>query len=227
MGGRVRANVYFDGFNFYYSCFRNRNRPQWRAYKWLDLHAFITKVFPAYSIGRIRYFTAPVRPDPDDPDQAVRQQIYFRALQTLPGVTLHMGRFALRAKYRRLADPRSFEPPFTPLYASPMQSVGIIQEEEKGSDVNLASYLLLDAFRDEYDIAIVVSNDSDLAEPIRLVRSELGRRIALLNPRKNTAAGLQGLADIQRVVRFGPIKSSQFAEVLRDDSGEFRRPDGW
>jgi hypothetical protein len=53
--------------------------------------------------------------------------------------------------------------------------VSIIEEEEKGSDVNLASYLLVDGFAGEYDIAIVVSNDSDLAEPIRLVRSILGR----------------------------------------------------
>ena len=41
--------------------------------------------------------------------------------------------------------------------------------EEKGSDVNLATYLVADGFRDLYDTAVVVSNDSDLAEPLKLV----------------------------------------------------------
>jgi uncharacterized LabA/DUF88 family protein len=62
--------------------------------------------------------------------------------------------------------------------------MSIIEREEKGSDVNLASYLLLDAFNREYDLAVVVSNDSDLAEPIRLVRSEFGLRVRIVNPRK-------------------------------------------
>lgn len=225
--GRLRANVYFDGFNFYYGCFKNRNRPQWRPYKWLDLSAFIAKVFPAYEIQRIRYFTALVHPDPDDPDQPIRQQIYLRALRTIPNLTVHEGRFAIRPKVRRLADHVSFEPPYTPVYADPIATVGVIEEEEKGSDVNLASYLLVDGFDDEYDVAIVVSNDSDLAEPIRLARERLGRQVVLLNPRRNTAIDLQGVADFYRVVRFGPIKSSQFPDTLWDEGGAFGKPVTW
>jgi len=224
---RLRANVYVDGFNFYYGCFKNRNRPQWRPYKWLDLDAFIRKVFPAYEISRIRYFTAPVHPSPDDPNKPVRQQTYLRALRTLPLLTVHLGRFAIRARRRRLADPRSFDPPYTPIYTDPIKTVGVIQEEEKGSDVNLASYLLIDGFNDEYDVAIVVSNDSDLAEPIRLTREKLGRQVILLNPRRNTAIDLQGVADYQRVVRLGPIKSSQFLDRLEDANGTFSKPGTW
>jgi hypothetical protein len=46
--------------------------------------------------------------------------------------------------------------------------------EEKGSDVNLASYLLIDGFRARYDIAVVISNDSDLKTPVEFVRGDLG-----------------------------------------------------
>ena len=58
----------------------------------------------------------------------------------------------------------------------------MIKTEEKGSDVNLATYLLVDAFRGDAEAFAVVSNDSDLTEPIRIVRHELGKVVGLLNP---------------------------------------------
>ena len=71
----------------------------------------------------------------------------------------------------------------------------MVEREEKGSDVNLATYLMLDGCRNAYDVAIVVTNDSDLAEPIRLVRSEFGLRGVIVNPRKDVAWDLQGIAE--------------------------------
>jgi len=59
--------------------------------------------------------------------------------------------------------------------------VQVLNSEEKGSDVNLASYLLLDAFENDYEAAIIVSNDSDLAEPISLVRKKLRKKV-LVSP---------------------------------------------
>lgn len=222
----LRANVYFDGFNFYHGCFRFRS--QWKYCKWLNLEAFIQKVFPHYAVNRIRYFTALVNPSLDDPDQRVRQLTYLRALETIPCMTVHRSRFATNAKLRYAADPRSFEPPIRrPVPMLPLTVVGVIEEEEKGSDVNLASYLLVDAFENEYDVAIVVSNDSDLAEPIRLVKSRLSKRVVLLNPRKQTALDLQGIADDYRLVRFGPLQASQFPDVLLDASGTIQIPDSW
>ncbi len=45
--------------------------------------------------------------------------------------------------------------------------VDIIKTEKKGSDVNLAVHLLNDSLLDKYDCAVIVSNDSDLAESLR------------------------------------------------------------
>lgn len=44
--------------------------------------------------------------------------------------------------------------------------------EEKGSDVNLAVHLLNDAWKDLFDVGVVVSNDTDLVTPIRMVTVE-------------------------------------------------------
>ncbi len=66
-------------------------------------------------------------------------------------------------------------------------TVEVIKTDEKGSDVNLASHLLLDAFKGECGTAVVVSNDSDLRVPIRIAELELGVRVGFINPsRRNT-----------------------------------------
>jgi hypothetical protein len=105
--------------------------------------------------------------------------------------------------------------------------VEVIEREEKGSGVNLASYLLVDGFAGEYDGAIVVSIDSDLAEPIRLARSRLGVKVGLLNPRRHTAFDLLGIADYYQRVRRGPFSASQFPPTLSDANGTITKPAGW
>ena len=72
-----------------------------------------------------------------------------------------------------------------PLVAPPPggpRTVEVIKTEEKGSDVNLATHLLADAFRHDCEAAVVITNDSDLAEPIRVVRHELGLPVGVVNP---------------------------------------------
>jgi uncharacterized LabA/DUF88 family protein len=44
----------------------------------------------------------------------------------------------------------------------PPPFIKIYKTEEKGSDVNLGAHLLLDAFQDQYDAAIVITGDSDV-----------------------------------------------------------------
>lgn len=203
----LKANIYIDGFNLYHACFDDHaGRGHWRQYRWLDLSALSAKMFPNYQVNRIRYFTALVDPRPNNPDNRARQLVYIRALETIPHLAVHRGRFATNAKARPLADPAAATP--TPLV--PLQMAYIIEQEEKGSDVNLASYLLLGDFKQEYDVAIVVTNDSDLAEPIRLVKSELGKQVGIVNPRKAVAFDLKGIADFYRRIREGVLHTSQF-----------------
>lgn len=222
-----KANVYIDGFNLYHGCFDDRRnqagRVHWRAHRWLDLGAWCAKLFSRFSINRIRYFTALVDPLPSNPDNRARQLIYIRALETIPHLTVHQGRFATNAKDRPLADLRAA----TPTARLPLQMVRIIEREEKGSDVNLASYLLLDGFKRDSDVAVVVTNDSDLAEPIRLVRNELGLRVGIVNPRRSVAFDLQGIADFYKSIREGALRDSQFPATLIDANGTITKPTTW
>src|SRR6266446_9796340 len=96
----LKTNVYIDGFNLYYGCVRKT------THHWLDLSALCTTLLPQNQINRIRYFTAFVTPRPSDPQQRVRQEIYLRALRTIPNLTIHTGHF-LASKVRMMrADGR-------------------------------------------------------------------------------------------------------------------------
>jgi uncharacterized LabA/DUF88 family protein len=219
-----RANVYIDGFNLYHACFDDLSgRAHWRRYRWLDLGTLCSRMFPDYDINRIRYFTALVDPRPGNPDNRTRQLEYLRALRTIPHLTVHLGRFATNAKHRPLADPNAKSP--TPI--APLQTAYVVEMEEKGSDVNLASYMLVDGFKGEYDVAIVVTNDSDLAEPIRLVRSDIGLKVVLVNPRRTVSLHLRGLANSYTTIREWVIRESQFPPTFNDAHGTISKPSRW
>lgn len=127
----MRTNVYVAAFNLYYRCI------QGTAFKWLDLGKLCRLLLPHYSIHRIRYFTAIVDARPGDPQQQQRQQTYLRALGTIPNLTIHLGSFLTNVRRLPLANP----PPRGP------RTVEVLRTEEKGSDVNLATYLLIDGSR--------------------------------------------------------------------------------
>jgi hypothetical protein len=82
--------------------------------------------------------------------------------------------------------------------------VYVVKTGEKGSDVNLATYLLADAFQQDCEVAIVVSNDSDLVEPIKIARRKTGIDVGVLNPerkKKRRATSLYQVASFQRIIQ--------------------------
>ena len=88
---RVATNVYVDAFNLYYGCLKGT------PYRWLDLGALCRRLLPKDGINRIRYFTATVSARPDNPDAPQRQQVYLRALETIPGLSIHYGHYLSHA----------------------------------------------------------------------------------------------------------------------------------
>lgn len=105
------------------------------------------------------------------------------------------------------------------------------ETEEKGSDVNLAAYLLKDAFDGDYEQALVVSNDSDLVLPIKMVRDELHLPVGVVNPntdpRAPMPANLRQAATFTRQLHKGALRASLFPESLKDAKGVIRKPAGW
>ena len=108
-------------------------------HKWVNLAELCVQVLPGLNIHRIRYFTALVKPLPSDPHtKAVRQEIYIRALETLSNLTVHYGHY--------LQSTVSMPLPLHVLAA--LASFRTCSRwKNKGSDVNIATYMLIDAFR--------------------------------------------------------------------------------
>lgn len=214
-----RTIVYVDGFNLYYGALKNT------PHKWLNLEAFFPRLFPKNDIQAIRYFTARVKPNPGNPDGHLSQQLYLRALATLPSVQIVEGYYLQKTSRLPLANPP----------ATGNRFAEVIISEEKGSDVNIAAHLLLDAFRDRFDVAIIVSGDSDLATPITMVRQEFSKPVGVLQPyfpmpgrSPRRASKLQQVASFFRSeVRAGPLRDSQFPDAMHDTSGPFFKPRTW
>lgn len=103
--------------------------------------------------------------------------------------------------------------------------------EEKGSDVNIAAHLLADGFRGDYEQAVVISNDSDLVEPIRIVRSELNLPVGVLSPHGPSGKPsyhLRRMASWYRPVDRSLLGACQFQPELSDAQGRtIRKPVGW
>jgi uncharacterized LabA/DUF88 family protein len=222
--GGKRTIVYVDGFNLYFRMLAQRP-----GLKWLNIKLLAERSLrPENKIIRVNYYTARVsaRVDPHAP---ARQQIYFNALDTVPEVTMHMGSFLAAKKFAGLVHPPSFRPHLaTPLPRPWPAVVRVHKTEEKGSDVNLASHLLLDAFRGRYDVAAVLSNDTDLVEPIRIATQELGKVVGLLSPVPNPAPQLQAVASFVRRLNPADLAASQFANpLLLPDGTTLTKPASW
>jgi uncharacterized LabA/DUF88 family protein len=65
--------------------------------------------------------------------------------------------------------------------------VSYLHNEEKGSDVNVATRLMLDVLQGDVEAAVVVSNDSDLKLPVREARKRVP--VGVINPSPSQMAG--------------------------------------
>ena len=207
------TNLYIDGFNLYYRALKDT------PFKWLDLRKVAEALFPQDDIHRVCYFTARLDARPVNPNQPRRQLIYLRALATLPGLDTYYGVFRSGVKRRPLVEPM----PGLPTH------VLVRDSEEKGSDVNLATRLLVDGFNGEYEQAVVVSNDADFAGAMRYVRDDLGFRVTLVNPdpRNSSPRELADAATYVKRLWKSHLRRSQLPDMLSDEVGVISKPAGW
>jgi len=207
------TNVYIDGFNLYYRALKDT------PFRWLDLRQLAEALFTQDSINKVCYFTARLDVRPGNPGQAQRQLIYLRALATLPGLDVYYGVFRSGVKRRPLAEPVTGLP----------SHVLVRDSEEKGSDVNLATRLLVDGFNGEYEQAVVVSNDADFSGAMRYVRDDLGLRVTLVNPdpRNPSPKQLAGAATYVKRLWKSHLRRSLLPNTLRDEVGVITKPVDW
>lgn len=147
--------------------------------------------------------------------------LYLRAVRTNSKISLYLGEFGtdVRAMPLHLWQYDDAAHPIT---------VRVRKTEEKGSDVALATHLVVDAMRGVADAYFVVSNDSDLAEPRRFVVQDLQVIASLILPSQNPSrALLVTRPQIIRKLRAGVLGEVQLPNLLRDSVGDIREPEEW
>ena len=164
--------VYVDGYNLYYGLLKGTKA------KWLDLVAFSRALLrPDHDIVKVRYFTAPVKTYPYDAPAIERQNTYLQALGSLPEVEISLGFY-------------SKNPTLLPAYEDRCKIcdvpnnglVRVVKLEEKRSDVNIATSMLMDAFNQRAESFVLVSGDTDFIGPVTIVRKDFKKNVIVLNP---------------------------------------------
>jgi uncharacterized LabA/DUF88 family protein len=194
------------------------------------------------SIHRLIYCTARIDAR-TNPSGQTDQDTYLKALRTSGCVDhIEYGKYVARTKAAPLATKDARGRPVVvtsnwPIMVQDSSSrpvpdaqfmVSVLNTEEKGSDVNVASHLLIDALTKAVDAAVVVSNDSDLKFPIQETRKLIP--IGVINPTKRQLAGdLRGFATDGGGGHWwyqldaADFTSSQFPLQV----GKYTRPAGW
>jgi 6-hydroxy-3-succinoylpyridine 3-monooxygenase len=208
---KPRTIFYIDGLNVYYGAVR-----QTPALKWLNLARYCKLLRPNDDIMLIRYFssliTGPTR---------VNQEVYLKALATTPIVEVILGRFKMKNVKCSVAT---------------CTAAGIkwfLMPEEKRTDVNLAVFMLDDAYRDLCDQFIVFSGDSDLVPAVNMVRLRFPHKKIIVyvpsqNPVRGAAVELRTSAHVNRTLPAQLLSKSQFPNTIPDGSGGIlTRPATW
>lgn len=194
-----RVISFIDGFNVYHAIDRLR-RPE---FKWLNLIS-LSQVFlksNSENLREVLYFSAQARHRSELTQQ--RQKIYLKALGVL-GVRPVLGQF--KRKNRKC----------------PSCHHKWIGHEEKETDVNLALFLLDLAYQDEFDRAIVISNDSDLAPAIQMTLKRFpNKRITTIAPPQSIHSNeLIKVSSDKSKIRIEHLERCLLPKVLSDSSGE-------
>lgn len=202
---RERVITYIDGYNLYFGL-RDSGLATSR---WLDLVGLSRSLLKSNQQLEItRYFTTRVR---NNPDAASRQSIYIDALESLGSIDIAYGHFlSKRLKCYNCQHTWS-------------------THEEKKTDVNIAVRLLEDAYDDRYDLAIVISGDSDLAPPVAAVQRRFAnKRVLVAFPPKRHSQDLRMHASAAFTISKTKIRSSRLPNPVTTTSGVvLHAPSGW
>jgi len=196
--------AYIDGYNLYFGL----REKGWKRFYWLNLQR-LAELFlkPNQILIETKYFTTIVkRPD----DKRRRQQVFLEALQTLPILSIFYGHFLSDSiTCRRCGH----------TYTT---------HHEKMTDVNISVELMKDAFQDRFDLALLISADSDLVSPVRTVQQLFPQKkvIAIFPPGRFSSA-LKSVSS--GILRIGHVElsKSMFPDQVIKNGIILQRPVSW
>ena len=245
----MRVGVYIDGLNLYYGG-RARFGHQTRGWRWLGLRQLSERLIAGRCdwiargaiLERVVYCSTFIDGRSNEGGRR-RQGAYVEALRT-KGSFDHFeeGRFVSRVRHGLLATLNERGKPMITESGWPIRvqdhrghpvrrarfMVSYLNHEEKGSDVNVATHLLVDVLSERVDAVILVSNDSDLKVPIQVAREKVP--VGIVNP---SSAHLAGDLRGKRSEGVGShwwyqlTKKDFYSCQLPERVGKYRRPSGW
>lgn len=201
MGGRCA--FYIDGFNLYHSL-----RPSQR---WLDLQK-LSSLFIAKGdrIVSVKYFTSYC---PWDINKENKHRILTSVYCDL-GITVILGKFKKVTRHCR-----SVVPGCTGDYKT---------HEEKQTDVNIALHLLNDAWKDHFDKAFIISGDTDLLPPIRMICSDFaGKKVKVIFPPNKYADEIKQTCLTEKIKKSHLEAAIMVSPYTAADGTIYTAPDGW
>lgn len=204
MSKKSRCIVYIDGFNLYFGL----KRRKWDKYKWIDLYKFCLALLPDNAdLVRIKYYTAQIT---KDQEKTRRQMTFINANKAHPKIDVVWGNYLARNKKCKHCHKQ-------------MESF-----EEKKSDVNMAIGIVSDAYEDKYDIAIVVTTDTDLVPAVQFVATHTNKACHVCFMSKRPVGDLKRSATKASHISLKMIKASQLDDLYIAPNGtKYKKPDLW
>lgn len=200
-----RVMVYVDGFNLYFGL----RAKGWKSYYWLNVQALAQSILkPNQTLVNVKYFTSRVS---GPLEKAKRQNTYLEALGTLHPFVIHYGKYMLAPRICRKCGYRDLIP------------------TEKMTDVNIATEIMVDAFQDQFDTAILVSADSDLKRPIENTKRLFpNKKVVVAFPPERSSKELKQTAHGYFSIGRDKLAKSVFPdEVKKADGFILKRPERW
>ena len=203
-----RVAAYIDGFNLFYGM-RSKG---WQRFYWLDAYKLAGNLLlSSQQLSIVRYFTAPILPDANDPDKDKRQTTYLDALSAVPGLSIEKGYYTSKTQN------------------CPNCGATRTIYEEKTTDVNIAVAMLTDAFDNLFDTAILVSADGDLVRPVKTILARFPyKRVVIAFPPGRHSLNLRNNATADFSIGRAKIAKSQLPnQVIGNNGHVLHRPSSW
>lgn len=199
-----RVIVYVDGFNLYFGM----KEAGYENCKWLDIDCLVNNLLkPNQEVQQIKYFTSRVS---NNPEKQKRQTTYIEALET-KNIKVFYGHYQSdRVECKRCGN-------IWPKY------------NEKMTDVNIATQMIIDAYKDNYDMAMLISGDSDLVPPMKAIHENFNnKRVFVAFPPKRHNSSVSLAAKGSLIIGRKKLVDSQFpVEVQKRDGFILRKPSDW
>lgn len=199
-----RVIAYIDGFNLFYGL-KSSNMTHC---KWLDLRKLIAGMLKDHQVlVAVKYFTSPVK---NHPGNHLRQATYLSALEN-SGIKIIKGHFQSSSATCSACSHRWNE------------------TKEKMTDVNIATEMITDAFQNQFDVAILISGDSDLVPPIRAIRRFFTtKKVLAVFPPDRSSKALKETAHASLSLGRKKIQNAQFpSRIILANGYILKAPEGW